>query len=127
MLALSVGFAVVAVAFNTIRLQTLTHREEVEVATLMGATRGFIRRPFLYLGAVQGVLGGILAAALVVAAWMPLEQALADLAKTYGSTFRLGLPGAGATFLFLFASLALGWMGAALSVRHHLSQAARQG
>src|SRR5690606_5386454 len=47
------GLALVAVTFNTIRLQILTQREEIEVARLVGATDSFVRRPFFYLGAVQ--------------------------------------------------------------------------
>ena len=43
-----------AVTFNTIRLQILTRRDEIEVSKLIGATDGFIRRPFLYFGGLQG-------------------------------------------------------------------------
>ena len=55
------AFALVAVTFNTIRLQVLTQREEVEVIKLIGATDAFIRRPFLYYGALQGAAGGVVA------------------------------------------------------------------
>ena len=47
LLAALLAFALVAVTFNTIRLQILTQREEIEVAKLIGATDAFIRRPFL--------------------------------------------------------------------------------
>lgn len=120
MLAIAVGVVVVAVAFNTIRLQALTQRDEAELARLIGATPGFIRRPFLYLGALQGVLGGAIAIALAAAAWWPLDRALADLARAYGSTFRLSGPGPLDLGFFLIASLGLGWIGAALSLSHHL-------
>ena len=46
--------ALLAVTFNTIRLQILTMRDEIEVSKLIGATNGFIRRPFLYFGAIRG-------------------------------------------------------------------------
>ena len=55
LLAALLAFALVAVTFNTIRLQILTRREEIEVAKLIGATDAFIRRPFLYYGALQGL------------------------------------------------------------------------
>ncbi|HZS66154.1 MAG TPA: permease-like cell division protein FtsX, partial [Burkholderiales bacterium] len=42
--------ALVAVTFNTIRLQILTQREEIEVSKLLGATDSFVRRPFYYTG-----------------------------------------------------------------------------
>ena len=60
---LSVGL--VAVTFNTIRLQILTLRDEIEVSKLIGATNAFIRRPFFYLGILQGGLGGVTALAIL--------------------------------------------------------------
>ena len=51
------SFALVVVTFNIIRLQILTKRDEIEVSKLIGATNGFIRRPFLYFGAIQGMAG----------------------------------------------------------------------
>ena len=57
--------ALIAVTFNTIRLQILTQRDEIEVSRLVGATDAYVRRPFLYLGGVLGALGGIAALAIV--------------------------------------------------------------
>ena len=53
--------ALIAVTFNTIRLQILAQSAEIEVARLIGATNAFIRRPFHYFGALQGALGGLVA------------------------------------------------------------------
>jgi cell division transport system permease protein len=52
------GLGLVAVTFNTIRLQLLTQRDEIEVSRLLGATDAWIRRPFHWFGALQGLLGG---------------------------------------------------------------------
>ncbi len=60
MLALVAGVlavGLIAITFNTIRLQILTQRDEIEVSKLIGATDGFIQRPFLYLGPAPGRLG----------------------------------------------------------------------
>lgn len=46
---------------NTIRLSIFTRRREVEVMRLVGATRWFIRWPFLIEGVVVGLLGGLVA------------------------------------------------------------------
>ena len=122
LLATLLGFALVAITFNTIRLQILTQREEIEVATLIGATSGFIRRPFLYYGAVLGVLGGIAACALAWAATSVLNAALTDLAYLYGSRWELRfLSAADIASVLLFAA-ALGWLGAWFSVSRHLSE-----
>ncbi|MCU0868174.1 MAG: permease-like cell division protein FtsX [Burkholderiales bacterium] len=69
-LGVLLGVAVVAITFNTIGLQCLARREEIAVSRLLGATDAYIRRPFVWFGALQGVLGGLgawAAAALGVA------------------------------------------------------------
>ena len=61
------GMLLIAVIFNTIRLQVMTQREEIEVSKLIGATDAFIRRPFYYQGLVQGLAGGMVALLVVLA------------------------------------------------------------
>ncbi len=51
--------------FNTIRLTVFARREEIEIMSLVGATDGFIRRPFLIVGVFHGLFGGGLATALL--------------------------------------------------------------
>ena len=58
LLAILLGTGLVAITFNTIRLQLLTQRAEIEVSRLLGATDAFIRRPYYYFGAIQGLGGG---------------------------------------------------------------------
>jgi cell division transport system permease protein len=121
LLAALLGAGLVAVIFNTIRLQILTQRDEIEVSKLIGATDAFIRRPFYYLGLLQGLVGGAVALVLVAAALALLNREVSGLAESYGSSFRLGfLSAAEALAVALFAGL-LGWLGAQLSVTRHLS------
>ena len=121
LLATLLAFALVAVTFNTIRLQILSQREEIEVASLIGATPRFIRRPFLYYGALLGLLGGLAACGVVWAATQALNSALADLSALYGASWALQpLAARDAAALLGFAAV-LGWLGAWLSVSRHLS------
>lgn len=121
MLTSLLAFALVAITFNTIRLQILTRREEIEVAKLIGATDTFIRRPFLYFGALQGLAGGLAAWGLIWAGIYLLHNGLADLSQLYGTTFQLHhLNPADSLGLLLF-SAGLGWFGAWMSVGRHLS------
>lgn len=111
-----------AVTFNSIRLQILTQREEIEVSRLLGATDGFIRRPFYYLGALQGLLGGAVALGAVAGSFMLLNRGVRALAQTYGSAFELAFvspPDALAVALF---SGLLGWLGANMSVSIYLRE-----
>jgi len=121
LLAALLGAGLVAVTFNTIRLQILTQREEIEVSKLIGATDAFIRRPFYYLGLLQGLAGGAVALALVGAALALLNREVRVLAESYGSSFRLDfLSAPEGLAVVLFAGL-LGWVGAQISVSRHLS------
>lgn len=120
MLALLLGAALVAVSGNTIRLQILTRREEIEVSRLIGATDRYIRRPFLYFGALQGLLGGLAAWGVVTLAVILLAPRADALAILYSSHFRLQGLGPEASLGLLGAATALGWLGAHLAVSRTL-------
>lgn len=114
------ALALIAVTFNTVRMQILTQREEIELSRLIGATNAYIRRPFYYQGAVLGLLGGLLALGAVALGGALLNPQIAALAHSYGSDFHLVLPPpADLAALLGFAAL-LGWMGAFISVSRHL-------
>ncbi len=122
LLAALLALALVAVTFNTIRLQILTRRDEIEVSKLIGATNPFIRRPFLYLGALQGLAGGCAAWAVVTLAVVVLNVQLSELGTLYGTAFNLQSLDAADSAILLAFSAALGWLGAWLSVSRHLWQ-----
>jgi len=119
-LAALLATGLVAVTFNTIRLQILTQREEVEVSQLLGATDAFIRRPFFYLGLLQGLAGGALGLAILWAGLATLNQGVRDLAQTYGSSFELGFLSGPEALAVIGTSAFLGWLGALLSVSKYL-------
>jgi cell division transport system permease protein len=120
LLAALLAAALVAVTVNTIRLQILTQREEIEVSKLLGATDAFVRRPFYYAGLLQGLVGGAIALALVYASLALLNRQIAPLAATYGSDFRLAFLGGDDAAAVLALAGALGWLGAHLSIGRHL-------
>jgi cell division transport system permease protein len=115
------AFALVAVTFNTIRLQILTRREEIEVSKLIGATDPFIRRPFLYYGTLQGAAGGIAAWLLIGAGVALMNGALAELGQLYSARLELRQLGIADSLSLLAFSGLLGWAGSWLSVNQHLA------
>jgi cell division transport system permease protein len=121
-LATTLGVVVVAVVFNTIRLQVMTQREEIEVSRLVGATDSFICRPFYYTGALLGLIAGGVALIAVALALNPLNTAIADFARLYASEFRLAPLDLVPTLILLAASAFLGLLGALLSVQRHLAR-----
>jgi cell division transport system permease protein len=116
MLAGIFAAGLVAVTFNTIRLQVMAQAAEIEVARMIGATDTFIRRPFSYFGALQGALGGLVAAALVFVALHLLAGPVGDLVALYGGSFSLHPPGLSQIAAMSGAGAFLGWLGAQLSV-----------
>lgn len=122
LLATILAFGLAAVTFNTVRMQILQHRDEYEVAKLVGATDAWVRRPFYYQGALLGLLGAGVALGLLALSSIWLNRELAVLGATYALDLRLSLPPAADLLgVGLFATL-LGWVGAHLSVSRHLLQ-----
>jgi len=117
---LAVGL--VAIAFNTIRLQILTQRDEIEVSKLIGATDSFIQRPFLYLGLLQGLSGVMIALALVWAGLALMNTEIAGLARTYGSDFQLPFFSTAEAIALALLAGGLGWAGAYMSVSKYLRE-----
>jgi cell division transport system permease protein len=120
LLALLLGAALVIVTFNTIRLQILTQRHEISVSLLLGATRSFVRRPYLYFGLLQGLLGGLVAWALVEGLVRLIAPGVETLARSYNIVVEIHGPTPLQAVLLLLFSAVLGWVGAGLSVRRHL-------
>lgn len=119
-LAALFAIALAAISGNAIRAQVLARRDEIQVSRLIGATDRYIRRPFLYLGALQGLLGGLAAGAVLAAAGWILRGPVEHLAGLYGSAYRL-LPPAPLEMLAVLALTTLfSWLGAWLSVSRTL-------
>ena len=110
---LGLAFAAVSVIIigATIRMAVMARSREISIMRLVGATDGFIRRPFLIEGSIKGVLGGALALVLTYLAMRVLEQYLHF--ETAFFDRRLALLG------ILFGAL-MGLLGSAVSVGRHL-------
>src|SRR4030081_114398 len=118
--ALLLGAGVVLTVGNTIRLDILNRRAEIEVMKLVGASDGFARRPFLYSGVWYGLGGGLMALILVAIAVGVLARPVDELAKLHGSPFHLqGLRFATAAGALALSS-GLAWLGSWLAATRHI-------
>ena len=114
------GTGVLAVIGNTIRLEILNRREEIEVTKLVGGSNGFVRRPFLYTGVLYGLGGAVLGWLIVEGTVAILGQPVATLAQLYGSHYLLQGPTGDDILIVLGSGVVLGWLGAWISAARHL-------
>ena len=121
-LALLLGLGALLVVGNTVRLDIQSRREEIGVLQHLGATDGFIRRPFLYLGAWYGLAAGTIAIALLTLAALALRAPIAELAASYGSNFALGGFDLSTALAVIAGAALLGWLGAGIVTGHYLRQ-----
>jgi cell division transport system permease protein len=114
------GLGVVLAVGNTIRMDILNRRAEIEVMKLVGASDAFARRPFLYSGLWYGLGGGLLALLLVAVAVAVLNPSVQHLAGLYGSRFRLSGFGVGLGASVAGISMGLSWLGSWLAATRHI-------
>jgi len=113
--------AVIIIVGNTIRLDIQSRRDEIEVVKLLGASDGFVRRPFLYIGLWYGLIGGAVALLLLLAGGWLLAEPLQRLIGLYDSQISLlGLDGRTALAIVAGGVLS-GWGGAWTAVSRHLA------
>lgn len=119
-LAVTLSLAFVLVAHNTIRLQILSRKEEIEITKLLGAPSSFIRRPFLYQAAWQSLAAA--AVSLVLCAWLmnSTKPLVGQIFKPYGINIEWRFFYGWEVLLVLLMVTALGIAGAALATQQHL-------
>ena len=115
---------VVAVVGNTIRLEIRSRSSEIEVTRLVGGSLAFVRRPFLYTGALYGLIAGLIAWGVVEGAHLLLSPSVATLAAAYGEHFTLSGPSTRELGFLALAGIGLGWLGAALASQREIARSA---
>jgi len=118
--AVLLAAAIVVIIGNTIRLDIQNRRDEIEVTKLIGASNGFVRRPFLYSGAWYGLGGGVGALLLVAYGLHALEEPARRLAGLYDSDYTLLALGPAESAAIVGAGVALGLVGSWLAAARHM-------
>lgn len=109
---------VLFIVVNTIRLAVLGRAEEIEVMRLVGASDAFIRWPFVFEGAIVGLLGAAIALAILAGLSEPLSRFMFDFFRIL--PIRVGLIARDVVALVLGTGVGLGVVGAWVSVRTYL-------
>ena len=122
LLSIILGLAVLFITGNTIRLELHNRREEVIIAKLVGATNGFIQRPFLYTGFWLGLGSGIAAWLIVTIMMFILQQPIERLSNLYDGVFDVLYLGFTETLTLFFISSLLGVIGSWIVLKYQLQQ-----
>nr|WP_241199803.1 permease-like cell division protein FtsX [Erwinia billingiae] len=112
--------AVFLVIGNSVRLSIFARRDTINVQKLIGATDGFILRPFLYGGALLGFAGALLSLILSEVLVFRLESVVTQVAAVFGTTFNLTGLAWDESLLLLLVSAMIGWIAAWLATVQHL-------
>lgn len=113
-----IGAIVLFIVINTIRLAVLGRAEEIEVMRLVGASDAFIRWPFVFEGALVGLLGAVLTLGVLVGAAEPLGRFMTGFFQIL--PINVGSISRDVTILVVGAGMGLGVVGAWVSVRTYL-------
>jgi cell division transport system permease protein len=119
--AVLLALAALLVIGNTVGLDIQSRRGEIEVMQLLGASDGFVRRPFLYGGFWYGVFAGVLALMVIAVVEGALAAPLTQLAVSYGDRFAFRGISVAAMAVVVLASALLGWIGAWFATSRHLA------
>lgn len=120
MIGILMIIAVFLVIGNSVRLSIFARRDTINVQKLIGATDGFILRPFLYGGALLGLSGAVLSLILSEVLVLRLQSVVANVASVFGTTFSLeGFSWDEALLLLMIAAI-IGWIAAWLATVQHL-------
>ena len=113
-----IGSIVLFIVINTIRLAVLGRAEEIEVMRLVGASDAFIRWPFVFEGALVGLLGAALSMGVLIGAAEPLSRFMVGFFQIL--PINVGSISRDVTVLIVGAGAGLGIVGAWVSVRTYL-------
>lgn len=121
-LAILLALAVILIIGNTIRMNIQSYHQEIEVMKLVGASKRFIRRPFLYSGILYGVCAAIFTALILDFFLLWLQSPLNQLATLYNTQLSLNGLNIQQIGYLLLAGLVLGFVGSWLVVGKYLAK-----
>lgn len=120
-ITLLLAVALLVIIGNTVRMQILTQKDEIEVSKLMGATSSFIRIPFLYAGIFYGLFGGFLAILIITIVVAGFNYSISQVSMLYNSDFRLNMLDGQLYLGIIGLAIFVGWLGSYLAVTRSIA------
>jgi cell division transport system permease protein len=119
-LAIAFAIGVLLAIGNTVRITTERYRKQIDLLQLLGATRRYVKRPFIYMGILYGTSGAILAWLFLQVAIMCLHTSVNQFVQSYNPTWHLSMVRFSTLGLLILTGLSLGWLGSLISLRRYL-------
>ena len=116
MIAGLLAIVLLVIIGNTVRMQILTQKDEIEVSNLIGATRSFIRMPFLYAGALYGLFGGLMAVLMLIGIIQAFNLSMSQIAHLYSNDFSVTLFDTQLFLAVIISAISIGWIGSYIAV-----------
>ncbi len=120
-LGILLAAAALLVIGNAVRSDIQARHEEIAVMQLLGASPGFVRRPFLYAGLWYGLASGLIAVLLVLGVEGALAEPVTRLVASYAQRFAIDGLSVGHALGAILISGVLGWLGALLAASRHMA------
>lgn len=120
-IATLLAIALLVIIGNTVRMQILTQKDEIEVSKLIGATNSFIRMPFLYAGVLYGAFGALLAIVMMASIIMIFNHSVAQISDLYSSDFHLAIFDSKLFLTMTGIAIFIGWLGSYMAVNRAIS------
>lgn len=120
-IAILLSIGLIVIVGNTIRMQIMTQKDEIEVSYLIGATNSFIRTPFLYAGAAYGLMGGLVAISIVSFSVNRFNHYVLDLSDLYSNDLSLATFNLDLLLSMMLFAVMIGWIGAYFAVGRALA------
>jgi cell division transport system permease protein len=114
--ALLIAVLIIVIS-NTIRLQTLTYQDEIEVSRLIGATNSFIRRPFTYTGIIYGFGGGLITLAILKVIVIIFNLITHRIEDFFGGLIVIQNFNLEESILLIFTAMLAGWLASFIAAK----------
>lgn len=115
-IALLLAVVLLVIIGNTIRMQIMTQKDEIEVSYLIGATSSFIKIPFLYAGTAYGLFSGLLATLMMMGIIFTFNHSITEISQLYHSDFSMSLLNIKLYLAITFTAIFIGWVGSYIAV-----------
>lgn len=116
-----IALALLVIIGNTIRMQILSQKDEIEVSNLIGASNSFIRLPFLYAGAFYGFFGGLIAIGFTAFIIKIFNYSIVQISDLYSNDFSLPLFKLDVSIALITIAVFIGWIGSYLATTQSIA------